>query len=184
MMASMDDDKLVKYQSQRKQRKACRAVFLLAFTLAASVIAFSFSPSTSQLVTTASKYHPQVKDIHRRLNTAAHRHLNKAHVHLKNHHWSASTATKLRGNNAASFVHLHQVNHDGRTLGEQEEKPMAQAHQVNHDGRTLGEQEEKPMAQAQKKVVASDMNEQQDVVTNEHADTAAATNQPQEAIAS
>lgn len=163
MMASMDDDKLVKYQSQRKQRKACRAVFLLAFTLAASVITFSFSPSTSQLVTTASKYHPQVKDIHRRLNTAAHRHLNKAHVHLKNHHWSASTATKLRGNNAASFVHLHQVNHDGRTLGEQEEKPMAQA---------------------QKKVVASDMNDQQDVVTNEHADTAAATNQPQEAIAS
>jgi hypothetical protein len=163
MMASMDDDKLVKYQSQRKQRKVCRAVFLLAFTLAASVITFSFSPSTSQLVTTASKYHPQVKDIHRRLNTAAHRHLNKAHVHLKNHHWSASTATKLRGNNAASFVHLHQVNHDGRTLGEQEEKPMAQA---------------------QKKVVASDMNEQQDVVTNEHADTAAATNQPQESIAS
>jgi hypothetical protein len=61
---------------------------------------------------------------------------------------------------------------------------MAQAHQANHDGRTLGEQEEKPMAQAQKKVVASDMNDQQDVVTNEHADTAAATNQPQEAIAS
>lgn len=87
-MASMDDDKLVKYQSQRKQRKACQAVFLLAFTLAANVIAFSFSPSTSQLVTTASKYHPQVKDIHRRLNTAAHRHLNKAHVHLKNHHWT------------------------------------------------------------------------------------------------
>jgi hypothetical protein len=156
MMASMDDDKLVKYQSQRKQRKACRAVFLLTFTLAASVIAFSFSPSTSQLVTTASKYHPQVKDIHRRLNTAAHRHLNKAHVHLKNHHWSASTATKLRGNNAASFVHLHHVNRDGRTLGEQEEKPMAQA---------------------EKEVVASDMNEQQDVVTIEHTATAAATNQ-------
>lgn len=65
--------------------------------------------------------------------------------------------------NAASFIHLHHVNHDGRTLGEQEEKAMAQA---------------------EKKAVASDMNEQQDVVTIEHADTAVATNQPQEAIAS
>lgn len=159
----MDDDKLVKYQSQVKQRKLCRAVFILAFTLSASVIGFSFSPSTSPLVTTASKYHPKVKDIHRRLNTAAHHHLNKAHVHLKNHHWSASTATKLRGN-AANFLHLHHGNHHRRTG-------------------TLDKQAgKKPITtEDAKKEVVSDTNEEQDVV----ADTAAASasQQAQEPIA-
>jgi len=148
MMYPNDDDKLSKYRTQVKKRKTCR-LFCFVVLMAAAALGFVLSGSDSKLVTAAAQYHPEVMDIHRKLNKAAHYHLTTMHHQFSNQHWKLpNTPRKLRGT-AASFIQFHHINqghHKQEVMATEDINSKEVMQNINAEQATLNINAEEPPA--------------------------------------